>query len=157
MNEELKITGRVRVQIKEGDQIVQDTGWLKNIITNTGKAGIAGLAGNTGGVSAFTYLAVGTDATAASASQTALIAEIVNTGLARAAATVSRITTTQTNDTLQLTYSWTVTAPGGNTINEIGVFNASSAGIMLGRKVLSVGLSTVTGQVVVATYTIQFS
>jgi len=78
---------------------------------------------------AFSYLAVGTSSTAVAITDTTLNAEITDTGLARASATVSRVTTTVTNDTLQLTYTWT--ASGVKSIQEIGILNAASTGILL--------------------------
>lgn len=108
-------------------------------ITAAGKAEVCGLAGNTGSPTAFTYLANGSGATAFVKTQTALVTENTANGSARASATVSRTTTTDTNDTLSLVKQWT--ASGAVTIKEAGVFNASSAGDMLARKVLD---STVT-------------
>jgi len=129
----IKIKGQVKLEChnKEG-KLLWSTKWLRNTITNVGLAVISGLAGNVDAQTAFTYLAVGTSATAESATHTALQAEITDSGLARAASTVSRVTTTQTNDTLQLTYMWTATAT--KAVEEVGVFNAASAGTMLGRK-----------------------
>ena len=151
----IKIEGRYKIDVLDKDgKLISSSGWRKNGITNAGFAAIAGLAGNTGGVSAFTYLAVGTSNTAFSASQTALQAEITDTGLGRAAATVSRVTTTQTNDTLQLTYTWTAT--GSKTVEEIGVFNASSSGVMLGRALTTTQTLVNTNQLA-ATYKIKFS
>lgn len=124
-----------------------------NTITNAGKAQIALLAGDAS-ATPFTYLAVGTSTTAPAASQTALAAEITDTGLARAAATVSRTTTTQTNDTLSLVYTWT--ASGSKTVEEVGIFNASSAGTMLGRALTSTK-SLVNGEQLQVTYTVAFA
>src|SRR5690349_7431749 len=73
---------------------------VHNTITNVYFAVAAGLVGNTGSQTAFGYLALGTSNTAPSASQTTLVAETVVSGLARTTATISRTTTTQTNDTL---------------------------------------------------------
>lgn len=151
-----KIRGFVRLQLKDKEgKILQDNGFEENIITNAGLAGMAGLVGNTGAITAFTYLAVGTGNTAAAASQTTLVAEITDTGLARASAVVTRSTTTQTNDTLQLDFTWT--ASGTKVIAEIGVFNAASVGIMLARKVPTSTLTTANGNTITATYKIIFS
>jgi len=90
------------------------------------------------GGTAFDYLAVGTDSTAPSASDTALGAEITDSGLARAAGTGSRETTTVTNDTAKLTHTWSsITAD--KSIRELGVF--ASGGTMLARATLSVDVS----------------
>lgn len=154
-NIKLQGLARVQVQDKEG-KIISDSGWRKNKITNASLAAISGLVGNTGSQIAFTYLAVGTSTTAVSASHTALQAEITDTGLARAAATVTRSTSGggQTNDTLQLDYTWTAT--GTKTVEEIGVFNASSSGVMLGR-LLTTSQSLLNTNRLIATYKIIFS
>lgn len=154
MDELLKVEGRVRFECygKDG-QLKWATDWIGNGITNAGKAQLALLAGDAS-ATPFTYLAVGTSATAFAASQTALQAEVTDTGLARAAATVSRVTTTVTNDTLQLTYTWT--ASGTKSLEEIGVFNASSNGTMLGRA-LTGTKGMLNGDQLVATYQVKFS
>lgn len=127
----IKIQGRIKLECKDQfGNVKWNTGWISNGITNAGKAQIALLAGDATAVP-FTYLAVGTSATAFGASQTALVAEITDTGLARVAATVSRVQTTVANDTLQLVGAWSVT--GAKTVEEIGIFNASSGQTMLGR------------------------
>lgn len=154
--EKIKTIGRVHVKVIGSDGLVKvDCDYGTNIITNAGKAAEAGLIGNTGGVSPFTYLALGTSNTAVAATDTTLGAEITDTGLARASATVSRITTSVANDTLQLTYTWT--ASGVKTIQETGVFNASSSGVMLGRKVLSPSITTANTDLVIITYTVQLT
>lgn len=151
----VQVRGLARLMVLNPDgSLVSDTGFQENIITNLGLAALAGLAGNTGAITAFGYLEVGTSSTAALASQTTLVAAITDTGLARAAATVSRSTTTQTNDTLQFDYSWT--ASGSKTVLEIGVFNAASAGVMLARKVTT-STAVTNGQVLVGQYKIIFA
>lgn len=155
MSDILKIKGSVRLQVLDSNgQVLQDTGFSDNLVTNVGKAAIAGLIGNTGAVTAFSYLALGTSNTAANVTDTTLGAEIVDSGLARASATVSRATTSVTNDTLTLTYTWT--ASGTKTIQEIGVLNASSSGVLLARKIPT-ALSVISGNKVVATYNIQLT
>lgn len=152
----IKVEGFIRLQVKDREgNLLRDTGFEKNGITNAALAAFSGLVGNTGSQTAFTYLAVGTGATAFSASQTTLVAEIVDSGVARVAATITRSTTTQTNDTLQLDYSWSVT--GTKTVAEIGVFNAASNGVMAARKVPASTVVIVNGNTLVATYKIVFS
>lgn len=98
-----------------------------NLVVNTGHAGYAGqISGIT--TTPFTALAHGTGAVAAAAADTALGAETQ-----RAAATVSRVTTTSTNDTTRWVY--TFTAPGTQAITEEGIFdNNTSGGNMLARQ-----------------------
>lgn len=124
-----KMEGRFKIEIFNPDgSLHSKTDWIKNIMTNAGKAQIALLAGDAT-ATPFTYLAVGTSSTAVAAADTALNAEITDSGLARAAATVTRVTTTVTNDTLNLNYEWTVSAT--KTVEEVGIFNASSGGTLL--------------------------
>ena len=103
-------------------------------ITNAGKAAMPDLVGDVNGINAFDYLAVGSSSTTFAATQTALGSEITGNGLARTQVTPTLTTTTVTNDTLQLQKQWT--ASGSETVKEAGIFNASSAGTMLARKVM---------------------
>lgn len=155
MQENIKIEGLILAELRDKNGNLKETREVKNTITNTGFAQLAALAGNISSPAAFTYLAIGTDATAASASQTALLAESTTNGLGRASATVSRVTTTQTNDTLQLVKAFTCT--GGTTaIAEVGIFNDATTGVMLGRQVFSVVNMTDT-DVLTITYKVKFA
>ena len=124
-------------------------------ITNAGLAEVTALLGDVGSPTAFTYLALGSDNTAFNASQTALGSEITGNGLARASATVTQETTTETNDTLRLQHQWSVT--GSETVREAGIFNASSGGTMLARKVLTTPQSLSNGDTFTYTYDIVVS
>lgn len=104
-----------------------------NLTPNTGLAAFIKRLGGDVSTTAFTYLALGTGTTAANATDTALEAEIVDSGLARAAATVSYETTTTAGDTLQLVKSFTAT--GSKNVSEIGFLNAASSGTLGGRVV----------------------
>jgi len=122
-----------------------------NKMTNASLAVISGLLGNTGTQVAFTYLAVGSGTTAEGNALTALTTEIVNHGLGRAAATVARATTTQTNDTLRLTKTWTASGGSTDTVQEIGIFNDATTGVMLARK-LTGAKAVASGETLAATY-----
>jgi hypothetical protein len=108
---------------------------ISNLVTNAGMAGVASRINGDGSEAAFTFIAVGTGTTAAAAGNTALETEIIDSGLARAAATASRVTTDVTNDTAQLLKSFSVT--GTKAVTESGVLNASSGGVLLARQVFS--------------------
>lgn len=107
--------------------------WVDNTITDTGKPIVAGLI-NADVSDSFKWLAVGSSSTAATASDTALAAEISANGLGRSSATCSRVTTTVTDDTAQLVHTWTAT--GTQSVQEAGIFNTSTAsgGNMLARQ-----------------------
>ena len=106
-----------------------------NIITSAGKAGMASRCNGDGSEAVFNYLAVGTGTTAASVDDTALEAEIVDSGLARASADISRTTTNVSNDTAKLSHTWSATA--SKAITEAGALNAASNGTLLGRQTFS--------------------
>lgn len=151
--EQLTIKGRIHFQIKDALGNIKQEWDVNNTVVSAGKAQIALLAGDAT-ATPFTFLAVGTSATAVTIGQTALVGEVTDTGLARAAATVSRTTTTVTNDTLQLVYTWTAT--GTKVIEEIGVFNASSGGTMLARALTSTK-TLVNNDQLIATYKVAFA
>lgn len=154
IHEPAAVEGRVQLECRRSDGSLKwTTGWIKNVFTNAGKAQAALLYGDSAAVP-FTFLAVGTSSTAASATDTTLVAEITTNGLERAAGTVSRVTTTTTNDTFQITKTWTAT--GTVAVEEVGVFNAASAGTM-GNRALT-GTKTVnSGETLTGTYQVKFA
>jgi hypothetical protein len=150
------IHGRVHLICKRPDGSIKWEVKGHNKITNAALAVISGLMGNVNSQTAFTYLALGSGSGAESASSTALGTEITNHGLARVAATVARATTSQTNDTLRFTTTWTASGGSSDTVNEIGIFNDPTAGTMLGRKLT--GAKTVnSGEQLSATYDVQIT
>ncbi len=145
--------GKFKITIRDINGKIREEFEVYNTVVSAGKAQLALLAGDASAVP-FTYLAVGTSSTAVTVGQTALQAEITDTGLARASATVSRTTTTVTNDTLSLVYTWT--ASGTKAIEEIGIFNASSSGTMLARA-LTTTKTINNGETITATYLVAFA
>jgi len=108
--------------------------WRKNIITDVGLACIIRLVFSGLSEDKFGYLAIGTGTTAESTSDTALENEI-----ARKAATVSQTTISVSGDTalLEATFSSADGLTGSHNVSETGIFNASSGGDLLARKVFS--------------------
>ena len=92
-----------------------------SIVPNEGLAELAGLAVDSGSPSAFTVIAVGSGDTTPAVGDSALDTEITDSGLARAAATVTLATTNTANDTGQLYKQFTVSAT--KTIKEVGFTN----------------------------------
>ena len=111
----------------------------EDLITSAGKAAVAALLllDTVTSASHFDWVAIGSDATAASTSNTALGDQRI-----RAAATGTRVTTSATNDTAQLIYVFASgkpaglngTSTGSQAIEESGVFNKAAAGDMLCRQ-----------------------
>ena len=141
------LIGTYNFEIKDVNGKIRDTFEVKNLVTTVGFAQLALLAGDATAVP-FTYLAVGTSSTAVDISDTTLNAETKTNGLERVAGTVSRVTTTGTNDTYKITTTWTAT--GSVSVEEVGVFNAASGGTVLshaltGTKAVTSG-ETLTGE-----------
>lgn len=108
---------------------------FKNLVVDAGKAGAASRINGSGGEAAFDRIGAGTGATAPAAGDTALGAEKDEAGgvtTTHKTATVSRVTTTVTNDTAQdvVTFNYTASVA----VTESGVFNAATAGTMLCRQ-----------------------
>lgn len=152
--ESITVKTNIVLEIRDKHGKLKSLDTFHNLITSVGKAAMAGLLGNTGAVAAAGWLALGSSNTAPAIGQTALGTEWATVGLSRFAATVTRQTTTVTNDTLQLAGAWTVSG-GGGTVEEIGMFNASSVGIMIGRA-LTGSKALVAGDTLTATYQIIF-
>lgn len=93
-------------------------------IPDEGLVELAKLSLDTGSPTAFGYLAVGSSDTAFANADSALGSEITDSGLARAAGTASTQTTNVTDDTAQLTYTWTVSAT--KSIKEVGATNVAT-------------------------------
>lgn len=125
---------------------------VENTTTNTGFAETANLMGDESTPAAFKYLAIGIG-TGQDAASTVLSSEITTNGGERDASTVTRVTTTQTDDTLQLVSTWNFT--GTFAVTECGMFNATpSAGTMLCVQSFS-ALNVVSGDSLEITYKVQ--
>lgn len=122
-----------------------------NLVTNAGKAGIASRINGAGAEAAFTYIGIGTGATAANATDTTLQSEITTNGGERASATASRVTTDVTNDTARLVVTFSFT--GSFTVTETAVFNAASSGTMLNRYLFGSSIAVVSGDSLQVTHT----
>jgi hypothetical protein len=127
---------------------------IGNLVTNAGLALTAGLLNGSGSPAAATYIAVGTGTTAAAATDTALQTETATSGLSRAAGTVSLVTTSVTNDTSQITKTFSVT--GTVAVTESGVLNAASTGTLLCRQVFS-AINVANGDSLAITWKVQHS
>lgn len=124
---------------------------VSNLVTDAGKAGVASRINGSGAEAAFTYIAVGTGTTAANAADTTLETEIVDSGLARVAASVSRVTVDVTNDGARLTTTFSVS--GTKAVTESGILNAGAAGVLLARQVFS-AVNVVSGDSLAITWTV---
>ena len=154
MKDIFKLRGFINITVKDKNGKIKDERKIKNIIVNASLAEISGLVGNTGSKTAFTFLAVGIGTTAADAADTTLETEIVDSGLARAAATVSQQTSAQADDTLRLLKTFSVS--GTKAVTEAGALNAGAAGTLLGRQVFA-AINVVSGDSLTIQYDFTFS
>jgi hypothetical protein len=133
----------------------QDFYWRKNIITNVGLACIIRLVFSGLTEDKFGYLAIGTGTTAESATDTALQAEIK-----RKASTQTQTTTSIEGDTClcEATFSSADNLSGSHNVSETGIFNASTGGDLLARKVFSaVPINWDAGDTLTIRYYVQMS
>lgn len=129
--ESVRLQGELTLRhLRDGKVINERT--IKNLIVDTGRAKAAGLL-NEVTSTGFKWLAIGVGATAPTVGDTALGSEITTGGGARALATCSRVTVNVTNDTAQMVYQWTFSAPFA--ITESGIFDQLAVGgVMLARQ-----------------------
>lgn len=154
MKNKLKVKGHFKITVIGKNGEIKEEREDDNLIVNAGLAGIASRLNGSGAEAAFTYLAVGTGAVAAAAGDTTLGTELSASGLARAAATATRATTTVTNDTAVLDYTWSVT--GTAAVTEVGALNAASVGTLLGRQVFA-AINVANGDSLQMTYSFSIS
>lgn len=119
------------------------------ILVNAGRAIITNLVSGIGGTVP-KFVAMGTTATAETATQTALATEVET----RATGTITRVTVSVTNDTIQVVGTQTATTT--RAIVEGGVFDASTVGNMLVRGIFSV-INLSSGDSLQQTWTLQFT
>lgn len=100
------------------------------------------------------YFAIGTGATAAARTASVLDGSLSSQSGSRSVATTSQITTTKTGDTYRAIGS--VTASGTLTYDEIGLFDAASAGVMFMSATIS-PISVISGDTVQFTIKVKFA
>jgi len=154
-----KAWGRSRLEVVRDGEIVQDTGFVDNLFVAEGMSSCAAKMSGQATPNPFDWIAVGSSATpAANVGDTDLSVELTANGLARAQdGTPTVETVTETNDTMSINVSFSVT--GTESVNEIGLCNATgtSGGDMMGRTVLGATVSLLSGDTLNATYKITFS
>ena len=126
LNDQLKVTGDVVVEIIGVDGQIKDRREIKNLVVATGKTFIAGRMVGTPTV--MSHMAVGSGSTAAATGDTALGSSLGRVALSSA-----------TSSGAVVTYVATFPAgTGTGAVAEAGVFNDVSAGTMLCRTVFAV-------------------
>jgi ethanolamine utilization microcompartment shell protein EutS len=126
LNDQIKITGQVRIVVTGADGQIKDQREIKNLVVTTGKQFIA--ARMVGTPTEMSHMALGASNTAAAIGDTALGSELGRVALASDTASGAVVT-------------YTASFPAGTAtgaVVEAGVFNASSSGTMLCRTVFAV-------------------
>lgn len=126
INDSIKMTGAVTIQLFNADGSVKDKREIKNLIVTAGKQFIAGRM--TGTAAIMSHMAVGSGTTAAAAGDTALGSQITRVALA-SGITSGAVTT------------YVASFPAGTgtgALTEAGVFNSDTGGTLLCRTVFPV-------------------
>lgn len=128
--ETMKATGKVNVVIKDENGLVKDEITVNNLVVDAGLDWIAARMYDTGIPNQMSHMEVGTDNTAANASDTAL-------GAAVAGSRTGLTSTTVTDNAVAYVCTFAA-GTGTGALTEAGLFNAASGGTMLARTVFSV-------------------
>lgn len=127
IQDQLKVTGDVLVQVFDKDGNVKDERSIKNLVVTTGKTFIASRMVGTS-ATAMSHMAIGASSTAAAAGDTALGSELGRVALSSSSSSGAVVT-------------YVASFPAGTgtgAVVEAGVLNASSSGTLLCRTVFSV-------------------
>ena len=151
--EPIKLRGFFRVALEENDEIVGDSGWQSNVVTNEGMRNyLARLLGALAGSSQISHVALGTGAAPAT-DATALPGEL--------AENVRKAVTAATNGSSAVQFTATFASADSfvtatRNISNIGLFAVSTLGTIFAGNTYA-SSSCATNQNVNVTYQIQFS
>lgn len=129
INDSIKITGDVQIDLFDESGMVKDTRKIKNLVVTVGKNYIASRMKDAT-ATAMTHMELGTGTTAAAVGDTTL--QTVISG-----SRVTLASTTVTTNAIAYIASFPA-GTGTGAVTEAGIFNAASAGTMLCRTVFSV-------------------
>ena len=141
------ITGNVQVT-QTVDGVVVHRQIVRNLVVDGGLNLIRDRLAGTSSLYV-THLAVGTSATAASAAQTTLVAEVFRNSLTE--------TIGSTTKQVQYKYYLSASEANGNTLREIGLFTAASGGTMVARAVLASTIAKNSSTTVTFSWTLNLS
>lgn len=128
----LRLTGRVRVEVRDAvTDVVIKTLVGPNLVTTVGMNLIASFLSGAA-PAGMTHFAIGTGSTAASAGDTALVTEVWRAEITRFESDPAALT---------VSYYLSSTALNGQTLREIGLFNASVLGTLYARHVLAASIA----------------
>lgn len=148
-NEDLKLTGRLNIELRGPDGQIKDTREVDNLVVN---AGLAFIASRMTGTSAavMSHMALGSSSTAAAAGQT----DVQSLLGSRKALSSTTITGANSNQ-VQYVAAFNAGEATGAVV-EAGIFNAASAGTMLCRTTFAV-VNKDAGDTLTVTWTVTIS
>lgn len=152
IKDDLGMNGRLKIELKGPDGKIKETKEVTNTVTNDGKEWVAQRMGKATAdlPSLMTHMAIGTDTTAASPTQTNMTGEQSRQQLT---------STTVDSDSNEVVYvaSFGTNQPStAAAITEAGIFNASSNGVMLCRTDFN-EINKGTGDTLTITWTVEAS
>lgn len=145
--ETLRLRANVVATVTDADGRVIDRIHQHNLVVTAGRNLIRDLLNNTG-PAGLTHIALGTSATAANSAQTELVAEVHRDAITQRLTDVGQLT---------LTLYVSTTQANGNTLREVGLFNATPAGTMYARVVLASAIIKTSAIAVTFTWTLTFT
>ena len=145
----IEIVGNLKITLRDARGRFKTTRHIKNLVVTAGKGLIADRMKTTPSIGPITHMAVGSGATAASLSDTALGTQISS----RVGLTVSGGAVSGAVITYLCTFGAGVST---GSITEAGLFTASSGGTMLARTVFSV-ITKAAGDSLAVTWTVTIS
>ena len=143
----LRCRVNVRVAVSDADGRVRAQQDAHNLVVTAGLTLLA--AGLNGEAPAgLTHFAVGTSATPAAASQTALVAEVFRDTVTQRTKAIGQLT---------VTYYLPTDSANGHTLREAGLFTDARAGTLYARVVLASAIPKTNSQAVTFTWTLTWS
>jgi hypothetical protein len=127
INDSIKMTGNLKIVLKDENGTVKHEEELKNLVVTAGKGFIASRMKDTT-ATAMSHMAIGSGTTAAAVGDTTLGTELGRVSLTSTTVTANAV-------------AYVATFPAGTgtgAVTEAGLFNASSSGTLLCRTVFSV-------------------
>lgn len=151
-NESITVKGEVRIELRDCNGNLKQSHTNHNLVVTIGKTYLAAwLAAASQAGPFMSFIALGTNGTAPSAGQTALIAESVVGGYARVAGTITSASNVWQNKAV---FGPTV---GTDTIQEVGLFSAITSGTMFARQAGFAPIIKLAADTLTVTWSVTFS
>lgn len=129
MLENLSVKGSVKIEVHDENGVLKEEHFYDNLVVTTGRSYVTSRMKDAS-ATVMSHIGIGTGAVSPATGDTTLGAEQGT----RVASTVTQVTTTTANDTIQYVSQFIANNPATpQAITEAGIFNASTVGTMLSR------------------------